>query len=111
MNKAFIVLALLTASVGMTAHTQTDTTAYRRVGNVFEQKKSLVMKGDQVTAYIWRDAKGNEYPIILHTYTKGEKKGKTTCYVIRISAKSGNQYRYFIPNGGQIAQEIINENL
>ena len=68
-----------------------------------------MMKGDTLTAYTWRDSKGQEYPIILHRYTKGEKVGRTTAYVIRKSAKSGKEYRYFLPDGEKIATEIINE--
>ena len=98
--------------VAISASAQTtEKMNYKREGNTFIQVKSVILPDDQVTAYTWRDAEGNEYPIILHTYVKGEKKGRTTAYVIRKSAKSGKEYRYFLPNGEQIAEEIINENL
>ena len=67
------------------------------------------MKGDQLTTFSWRDKDGKKYPIILHTYTKGDKAGKTTAYVWKVSKKSGKEYRYFLPDGEKIATEIINE--
>lgn len=64
---------------------------------------------DVSTAYFWRDSKGNEYPIYLHKYTKGDKAGQWTAYVIRKSQKTGKEYKYYIPNGVEIAAEINKE--
>ena len=111
MKKTILTIVLLAMALCATAQEKTADKAYKREGKVFVQSVSLIMPNDQVTAYIWRDKNGNEYPIILHTYTKGEKAGRITCYVIRTSAKSGKEYRYFLPDGEQIAKEIINENL
>ena len=115
MKKLLISIALFMVAISAIAEdkTTTEQKTYKREGLVFMQNKtaSLIMPNDQVTAYIWQDKNGNEYPIILHTYTKGEKAGRITCYVIRTSAKSGKEYRYFLPDGEQIAREIINENL
>jgi hypothetical protein len=109
MRKSIIILALLVAAISAGAQ-ERDTKNYTREGNVFVQSAaSQILPDDRVTDYVWRDNKGSEYPIILHTYTKGEKAGKTTCYVIRRSAKSGKDYRYFIPDGERIAEEIIRE--
>ena len=83
---------------------------WKREGKTFVQTDTQLMKGDTITAYTWRDSQGQEYPIILHTYTKGEKAGRTTAYVWRVSKKSGKEYRYFLPDGEKIAEEIINEN-
>ena len=83
--------------------------SYKREGKTFVQSDTQVLKGDTQTTYFWRDSKGQEYPIILHRYTKGKKAGRTTAYVIRKSAKSGKDYRYFLPDGEKIATEIINE--
>ena len=66
---------------------------------------------DQKTSYLWEDSKGIVYPIWLHTYTKGENVGKVTCYVIRISQKTGKEYKYYLPNGMAIAEQILRENL
>lgn len=107
MKRMYLILALLAVAVSAGAQ---DTKTYTREGDTFVQTKSEVLPNDQVTAYKWRDSKGNEYPIILHTYTKGEKAGRTTCYVVRTSAKTGKQYRYFLPEGERIAKEIIDEN-
>ena len=83
--------------------------SYKREGKTFVQSDTQVLKGDTTTTYLWRDSKGTEYPIILHQYKKGQKVGKWTAYVIRKSAKSGKDYRYFLPDGEKIATEIINE--
>lgn len=112
MKKTLTTLALVFLALSMWAQGKPqDYKTYQREGNTFVQNKaeSQLMQGDQVTTYKWRDAKGNEYPIILHTYTKGEKAGRTTAYVIRTSKKTGKEYRYFLPDGEQIAEEIINE--
>lgn len=106
MKKLAIMLAMFVVAMNASAEDRN----YKREGNTFVQVQSQILPNDQVTAYLWRDTKGNEYPIILHTYTKGEKQGKTTCYVIRKSKETGKEYRYFIPNGEQIAREILNEN-
>ena len=110
MKKAFITIALLIVAMSASAQAeQKDSTTYKREGKTFVQVESVILQGDCVTSYTWRDTKGNEYPIILHTYTKGEKKGRTTAYVVRTSAKSGKQYRYFLPAGENIAKDIIEE--
>ena len=110
MKKSILTLVLLAMALCATAQEKTPANGYKREGKTFVQTDSQMMKGDQVTAYLWRDKDGSEYPIILHTYTKGEKTGRTTAYVIRISKKTGKEYRYFLPDGEKIADEIINEN-
>ena len=104
-----VAIFLLTQSYYAIAQEKTAEKAYKREGKTFVQSDTQVLKGDTITAYTWRDSKGNEYPIILHRYTKGEKAGHVTAYVIRVSAKSGKEYRYFLPDGEKIATEIINE--
>ena len=109
MKKTILTLVLLAMAVSAVA--QEKPQSYKREGNTFVQsaQESQMMKGDTLTAYTWRDSKGQEYPIILHRYTKGEKAGRTTAYVIRKSAKTGKEYRYFLPDGEKIATEILNE--
>ena len=109
MKKTILTIVLLTMALCVGAQEKTAEKAYKREGNTFVQSSTNVSPNDQVTAYLWRDKEGNEYPIILHTYTKGEKAGRTTAYVIRVSKKSGKEYPYYLPNGEQIAEEIINE--
>lgn len=107
MKRLVIMLALFVVAMNASAQ---DNKSYTREGKTFVQSETQVLPNDQVTAYIWRDSKGNEYPIILHTYAKGEKAGRVTCYVIRKSAKSGKEYKYYLPEGEKIAEEIMNEN-
>ena len=112
MKKTIIPIVLLVVALSATAQEKTAEKAYKREGKTFVQsaQKSQTMQGDTPTTYKWRDKDGKEYPIILHRYTKGEKAERTTAYVIRISKKSGKEYRYFLPDGEKIAEEIINEN-
>ena len=109
MKKTILTIVLLAMALFATAQEKTADKAYKREGKVFVQSDTQVLKGDTQTTYFWRDSKGQEYPIILHRYTKGEKAGKVTAYVIRKSAKTGKEYRYFLPDGEKIANEILNE--
>lgn len=109
MKKTILTIVLLATAVFAVAQEKTAEKAYKREGKTFVQTDTQVLKGDTITTYFWRDSKGTEYPIILHTYTKGEKIGRTTAYVIRTSQKTGKEYRYFLPDGEKIAEEIINE--
>ena len=112
MKKLLATLAVLVIATSLVYAQDTKHTSYTKEGKTFVQKdqNAVPFKGDQVTEYIWKDAQGNEYPIILHTYTKGDKKGRTTAYVIRKSQKTGKEYKQFIPDGEQIASEILNDN-
>jgi len=110
MKKTIVALILLAMAVSATAQEKRTENAYKREGKTFVQtSKAQASNGDQATAYVWRDSKGNEYPIILHTYTRGEKKGRTTAYVVRTSGKTGKEYKYYLPDGESIATEILNE--
>lgn len=109
MKKTLLTIVLLATAITAVAQEKTRPTAYQRDGKTFVQTKAQVSGTDQVTAYKWRDSKGNEYPIVLHTYTKGEKKGRTTAYVVRTSSKTGKEYKYYLPDGEAIAREIMNE--
>ena len=109
MKKHLLTLAVLVIAFASASAQDTDTkTAYKKEGKTFVQTADT-FKGDTITAYTWRDKEGNEYPIILHTYVKGEKSGRTTAYVIRVSKKSGKEYKYYLPEGEQIAREILAE--
>ena len=114
MKKIVLIAICVMASVcamAQTTESASTNAPYKREGDTFVQTKTgakLPYKGDQVTAYRWKDSKGNEYPIILHTYTKGDKKGEVGAYVIRTSAKTGNQYPYWLPK--ELTEEILKEN-
>lgn len=113
--KKFILLAIMFLVGAFVAGAQTTKVSdnVAREGKTFIQQttRGASTNTDQETSYTWRDSKGQEYPIILHTYTKGEKAGKETCYVWKVSAKTGKKYKYYIPNGEAIAEQIIKENL
>lgn len=110
MKKTILTIVFLALALCATAQEKTQEKAYKRDGNAFVETENKLMKGDQATTFVWRDKEGNEYPIILHTYTKGEKAGRTTAYVWRVSKKSGKEYRYYLPDGERIAEEIKKEN-
>lgn len=109
MKKTLITLFLLVPALMAGAQEKSAQGAFKREGKTFVQTRSQDTAKDIATAYTWRDSKGNEYPIFLHTYTKGEKAGRTTAYVVRTSAKTGKEYKYYLPDGERIALEIMNE--
>lgn len=82
-----------------------------REGKTFVQTSSRggSANSDIPTEYKWKDKSGNEYSIYLHQYTKGEKQGHWGAYVIKKSAKSGKEYKYFFPNNAEIAKQIQEE--
>ena len=110
MKKVIITIAIVIASMSL-ANAQDRTTNFTQEGKTFVQQKGRgsSSKTAEPTGYTWRDSKGNEYPLFLHTYTKGEKAGRTTCYVFKTSAKTGKEYKYYIPDGEAIASKIMGE--
>jgi len=110
MKKFIITIAVIAMSV-LCASAQERHGEVRfqvKDGNTFVQKKGTrSSSSDRATSYKWEDTKGNVYPIYLHTYTKGEKAGRTTCYVVKTSAKTGKEYKYYIPDGEAVAQDIL----
>lgn len=109
MKKVIITFAILIASMSLASAQDHN---FTKDGKTFTQgarKGASRASSDVATAYTWKDSKGNTYPIFLHTYTKGEKAGKTTCYVIKTSAKTGKEYKYYIPEGEAIASQILAE--
>lgn len=109
MKKTLLTLAVLALAISAGAQDSKTAAKYTKDGNTFVQTTaSRSASTDQATAYKWRDTKGNEYPIILHTYTKGEKAGRITAYVVRTSAKTGKEYKYYLPDGEKIAADILN---
>ena len=110
-----IIIAVFIASMGLANGQDKNTKSYTRQGDTFVQgKTSRGSSSDQATAYTWKDSKGNEYPLFLHEYTKdtkNHKQGDVTCFVYKTSAKTGKEYKYYIPEGEAIAKEILKENL
>lgn len=84
-------------------------TNYDASTKTFTAVKASKASNDIETSYKWKDSKGVEYTIYLHKYTRGENAGKYTCFVFRTSKNTGKEYKYYIPDGMQIADQIKNE--
>jgi len=103
-----IVVILSTITIATAQERHGEVSFQVKDGNTFVQQKTRrTSSSDRATAFKWEDSKGNTYPIFLHTYTRGEKAGRTTCYVVKTSAKTGKEYKYYIPDGEAIAQDIL----
>lgn len=111
MKKVIVTVAILIAAM-VAGNAQDRNQNFTREGNTFVQQKAGrgSSKTAEPTGFTWKDSKGNEYPIFLHTYAKGEKAGRTTCYVVKTSAKTGKEYKYYLPDGEAIAAEILGQN-
>lgn len=84
-------------------------TNYDASTKTFTSVKATKASNDVPTEYKWQDSKGVEYTIYLHKYTRGENIGKWTCFVFRTSKNTGKEYKYYIPNGMDIAEQIKDE--
>ena len=84
-------------------------TNYDASTKTFTAVKASKASNDIETSYKWKDSKGVEYTIYLHKYTRGENAGKYTCFVFRTSKNTGKEYKYYIPNGIEIAGQIKDE--
>ena len=81
----------------------------KREGKTFIAEKSngVSTSKDVATSFTWKDVKGNEYPIFLHKYTKGEKLGRWGAYVIKTSQKTGKEYKSYLKE--EVSNEIVKE--
>jgi len=87
-----------------------DNNSYKVEGKtVTLVKESTSSSNDILTDYVYKDSKDIEYPIYLHKYTRGEKAGQYTVFVYKTSKKTGEQYKYYLRNGEQLAQQILEE--
>ena len=84
-------------------------TNYDASTKTFTAVKASKASNDIETSYKWKDSKGVEYTIYLHKYTRGENAGKYTCFVFKTSKNTGKEYKYYIPNGMEIAEQIKDE--
>lgn len=106
-----VITIILALFVGC-SNAKAQDKSVKREGKTFVAQKSnrgTNSSKDIETTYNWQDSKGNTYPIYLHQYVKGENAGKWTAYVIRKSEKTGKVYKYYVPNGIEIAAEIMRE--
>jgi hypothetical protein len=106
MRQIIILLTILLSFVSLPTFAQ----SYKIEGKEIVQQKSVKSSNDTKTDYIYKDGKGNTYPIYLHKYTKGDNIGKYTCYVIKTSQKTGKTYKYYLPDGIEMAEEILKAN-
>lgn len=71
-----------------------------RDGDTFKVEKTASVNQGTKTKYTWEDKEGNKYPIFI------TKKG--ACYVLRVSKKTGKEYKYYLPKD---IQETIKKEL
>lgn len=71
----------------------------KRLGNTFMTVASSTVSSDVQTPYTWKDKDGITYPIFM------TKKG--ACYIKRISKKTGQEYKYYLPK--QVQEQIRKE--
>lgn len=70
----------------------------KRESNTFVVEQTITE--DIQTPYFYKDRKGNKYPIYI------SKRG--ACYIIKISKKTGKEYKHYLPKEiqNQIKQEL-----
>lgn len=107
--KNLILLILAVFAISFCNAQEPKNTSFDATTKTFTTIKSKTSSNDVLTEYKWKDSKGIEYPIYLHKYTKGENAGKYTCFVFKVSKNTGNEYKYYIPNGIEIAEQIKSE--
>jgi len=92
-----ILLCAICIAFGATLSAQN----YTRNGKEFSVVKQVSKKvSDEKTGYTWKDSKGNVYDIYITA--------KNACYTIRVSQKTGNEYRAYLPKEAsyEIAKEL-----
>lgn len=101
------IIWVLTIILLVVSSTTSKAQNYNKEGKVFiEQNSSKTPSSSDIkTDYKWKDNKGVEYPIYLHQYTKGDKAGLWTCYIIKTS-KQGKEYKSYLKEGISIAKDI-----
>lgn len=107
--KAFLLTILSVFLLSLSNTFAQNPTNYDASTKTFTAVKASKASNDIETSYKWKDSKGVEYTIYLHKYTRGENAGKYTCFVFRTSKNTGKEYKYYIPNGMEIAEQIKDE--
>lgn len=93
--KSFII-ACLFIMVSVFAYAQT----YTKSGNTYTASSSQQVKQPNTkTDYIWKDSKGNQYPIYI------SKNG--SCYILKTSSKTGKEYKQYL--GEEISKDICKQ--
>ena len=104
-----ILLLLSVFAISFCNAQESKNTSFDASTKTFTSVKATKASNDIETSYKWKDSKGVEYTIYLHKYTRGENAGKYTCFVFRTSKNTGKEYKYYIPNGMEIAEQIKDE--
>jgi hypothetical protein len=93
-NKPFIIAAIVTMMMFFTSVSMFAEVT--RSGNTF----SVEQTADRATSYTWKDKEGKTYPIYISS--------NGSCYVKRISKKTGKEYKYYLPKEvqAQIKKEL-----
>lgn len=78
-----LILCLLLALFSITTYAEV-----KREGDTFKVEQTA-KASDTQTKYTWEDKQGKKYPIFI------TKKG--ACYVLRVSKKTGKEYKYYLP--------------
>lgn len=107
--KTFFLTILSIFLLSISSSYAQNPTNYDASTKTFTAVKASKASNDIETSYKWKDSKGVEYTIYLHKYTRGENTGKYTCFVFKVSKNTGKEYKYYIPDGMQIANQIKNE--
>lgn len=90
----YIISLLIMLTLSMSSFAEV-----KREGNTFKVEQPS-KANDTKTKYTWEDKEGNKYPIFV------TKKG--ACYVIRVSKKTGKEYKQYLPKD---IQETIKKEL
>lgn len=70
-----------------------------REGNTFSVQKSEKSTTNTIqTVFSYKDSKDNVYPIYLN-------KSTGSCYVLKISQKTGKEYKYYMP--AEVKEQIL----
>lgn len=113
--KKFILVAVAVlvsmASAGAQTTKVSDRTSVDGKTYVTTATRTSKASSDVETPFNWENAKdGVSHKIYLHKYSKGDKVGQWTAYVLKTSKKTGKEYKYYLPDGEAIAQDIIKRN-
>jgi hypothetical protein len=97
-SKPYIVTAII--ALAMFLFTFSSFAEVTRTNNTFKVEQVSSTSKDIQTKYTWEDKDGNVYPIFIG------KRG--ACYIIKVSKKTGKEYKYYLPKD---IQETIKKEL
>lgn len=95
MKKFFIMVVLVLGTMTAVANDSTSV-KYEVVDNVYKSVKQSKPKAVGTPTPYFYEIKGQNYPILLSSNGRA--------YVIRISQKTGNEYKYYL--GEEISRDI-----